>query len=147
MHVKDSSTYLWKELPAAIYWLNWFVSQSELLLPACHTATVLANLYDFFLFVLFGKMSFQTSPVCAVQDLSNVWAMCRQPLGEAEYSAEHHSVGVFCSGGGMGLVAVGCGRSHILLQWQNSRQGAGGDSELLLPFAYFCLHIPWEKDL
>lgn len=45
------------------------------------------------------------------------------------------------------MVAVAGGRSHALLQQENCRQCAGGDPELLLPFAYFYLHVPLEKDL
>lgn len=79
--------------PSSYLLIELVWSQSELLLLVCHTATVLSNLHNF-LFVLFVKMSSQTSPVCAVQDLSNVWAACGQPLGEAEYWARHKSVGV-----------------------------------------------------
>lgn len=54
---------------------------------------------------------------------------CGQPLGKLEYWGKRDSVGEF-GGSGMGLLVVGCGR--ILVQWQNPRQGAGGDSELVL---------------
>lgn len=54
---------------------------------------------------------------------------CGQSLGKSEHWGECNNVGVF-DGGGMGLLAVGCGR--ILVQWQNPRQCGGGDSELVL---------------
>lgn len=54
---------------------------------------MLTNPCNFYFFVLSVKMSSQTSPVCAVQDLSHVWAVCGQALGEAEYWAGHKSVG------------------------------------------------------
>ena len=69
---------------------------------------------------------------------------CAQPFGEAEYWAERKGVGALQ----WWLCGAGCcGRSHIPLQQQNCRQRAGGDPELLLPFAHFCLHVPWKEDL